>query len=164
MKPVDDILEAARMLESGRLVAFPTETVYGLGGDAENPAAVAAIFALKNRPADHPLIVHVAPEADVGYWAAHVPDAAAALMKAFWPGPLTLILKRAAHIPPDVAGGQDSIGLRCPSHPVAPAGKRWRGSTFGQPFRSCQSDDGAACQGRIRCGCQVGYGSGRRTE
>ncbi len=121
MKPVDDILEAARMLESGRLVAFPTETVYGLGGDAENPAAVAAIFALKNRPADHPLIVHVAPEADVGYWAAHVPDAAAALMKAFWPGPLTLILKRAAHIPPDVAGGQDSIGLRCPSHPVAQA-------------------------------------------
>lgn len=121
MKPVDDIQEAARILESGRLVAFPTETVYGLGGDAENPAAVASIFALKNRPADHPLIVHVAPEADVGYWAAHVPDEAVALMKAFWPGPLTLILKRAAHIPADVAGGQDSVGLRCPSHPVAQA-------------------------------------------
>ncbi|MBS7405563.1 MAG: L-threonylcarbamoyladenylate synthase, partial [Oxalobacter sp.] len=104
MKPVDDIQEAARILESGRLVAFPTETVYGLGGDAENPAAVASIFALKNRPADHPLIVHVAPEADIGYWAAHVPDEAVSLMKAFWPGPLTLILKRAAHIPPDVAG------------------------------------------------------------
>ncbi|MCZ4053094.1 L-threonylcarbamoyladenylate synthase [Oxalobacter sp. OxGP1] len=121
MKPVDDIQEAARILESGRLVAFPTETVYGLGGDAENPAAVASIFALKNRPADHPLIVHVAPEADIGYWAAHVPDEAVSLMKAFWPGPLTLILKRAAHIPPDVAGGQDSVGLRCPSHPVAQA-------------------------------------------
>ena len=117
----DDILAAARILEAGRLVAFPTETVYGLGGDAENPSAVAAIYALKNRPSDHPLIVHVAPGADIGYWSSHIPEEARKLMDVFWPGPLTLILKRASRIPPDVAGGQDSIGLRCPSHPVAQA-------------------------------------------
>lgn len=109
------------MLESGLLVAFPTETVYGLGADAENPAATAAIFELKNRPTNHPLIVHLAPEADVAYWSSHIPDEAARLIDAFWPGPLTLILKRALHIPAAVAGGQDSVGLRCPSHPVAQA-------------------------------------------
>lgn len=109
------------MLESGQLVAFPTETVYGLGADAENPAATASIFALKNRPTNHPLIVHVAPDADIGYWSSYIPDEAGKLMDAFWPGPLTLILKRALHIPAAVAGGQDSIGLRCPSHPVAQA-------------------------------------------
>ncbi|MDP3841784.1 MAG: L-threonylcarbamoyladenylate synthase [Oxalobacteraceae bacterium] len=116
-----DIGQAARILESGGLVAFPTETVYGLGADAENPAAVAAIYAAKGRPANHPVIVHVAPGADIGYWAAAIPPQAQALMQAFWPGPLTLILKRAPHIPDAVSGGQDSIGLRCPSHPVAQA-------------------------------------------
>lgn len=109
------------MLESGQLVAFPTETVYGLGADAENPVATAAIFALKNRPANHPLIVHIAPDADIGYWSSYIPDEAKKLIDAFWPGPLTLILKKASHIPAAVAGGQDSIGLRCPSHPVAQA-------------------------------------------
>lgn len=113
------IEQAARALERGRLVALPTETVYGLGADAENPQAVAAIYAAKGRPSNHPVIVHLAPEADVGYWAATVPDEARKLIDAFWPGPLTLILKRAAHIPDAVSGGQDSIGLRCPSHPVA---------------------------------------------
>ena len=117
----EDIRRAAVIIESGGLVAFPTETVYGLGADAENPAAVAKIYAAKGRPANHPLIVHLAPEADVGYWVGEMPDAAKKLMTAFWPGPLTLILKRAAHIPAAVAGGQDSIGLRCPSHPVAQA-------------------------------------------
>lgn len=117
----EDITAAARMLESGRLVAFPTETVYGLGADAENPLATAAIFELKNRPANHPLIVHLAPEADIGYWSCSIPDEAKKLIDAFWPGPLTLILKRAAHIPAAVTGGQDSVGLRCPSHPVAQA-------------------------------------------
>lgn len=107
------------MLEQGGLVAFPTETVYGLGADAENPQAVARIYAAKGRPSDHPLIVHLAPGADVSYWAQNIPPAAADLMAAFWPGPLTLILQRAAHIPSAVTGGQDSIGLRCPSHPVA---------------------------------------------
>lgn len=121
MEHSDDILAAARILEAGRLVAFPTETVYGLGGDAENPLAVSAIYALKNRPVGHPLIVHIASGADVGYWSSHIPEEADKLMRVFWPGPLTLILKRASHILPDVAGGQDSIGLRCPSHPVAQA-------------------------------------------
>lgn len=116
-----DIRQAAAILESGGLVAFPTETVYGLGADAENPAAVADIYAAKGRPANHPVIVHVAPDADIGYWAASIPPQAQALMQAFWPGPLTLILKRAPHIPDAVSGGQDSIGLRCPSHPVAQA-------------------------------------------
>ncbi|MEO6921332.1 MAG: L-threonylcarbamoyladenylate synthase [Collimonas sp.] len=112
---------AARKLEAGELVAFPTETVYGLGADAENAAAVASIYAAKGRPSNHPVIVHVAPEADIGYWAESVPPQAHALIAAFWPGPLTLILPRAAHIPAQVSGGQDSVGLRCPSHPVAQA-------------------------------------------
>jgi len=113
------LAEAARALEAGRLVAFPTETVYGLGADAENPAAIAAIYAAKGRPSNHPVIVHLAPGADIGRWAREVPEAARKLIAAFWPGPLTLILKRAGHVPAAVAGGQDSIGLRCPSHPVA---------------------------------------------
>jgi L-threonylcarbamoyladenylate synthase len=112
---------AARELEAGKLVAFPTETVYGLGADAENPEAIARIYQAKGRPANHPVIVHLAPEADLAYWAAAIPPEAGKLVAAFWPGPLTLILKRAAHIPDAVAGGQDSIGLRCPSHPVAQA-------------------------------------------
>ncbi len=115
------IKAAARLLEAGGLVAFPTETVYGLGADAENPQAVAAIYAAKGRPSNHPVIVHLAPEADLSYWAAEIPAHAQKLIAAFWPGPLTLILKRAAHIPDAVSGGQDSIGLRCPSHPVAQA-------------------------------------------
>ncbi len=112
---------AARVLEAGGLVAFPTETVYGLGADAENPQAVAAIYAAKGRPSNHPVIVHVAPEADIAYWATEIPVDARKLIDAFWPGPLTVILKRAEHIPSAVSGGQDSIGLRCPSHPVAQA-------------------------------------------
>lgn len=112
---------AARALEAGRLIAFPTETVYGLGADAENPAAIAAIYAAKGRPSNHPVIVHVAPGADIGRWASDIPEAARKLIAAFWPGPLTLILKRAAGVPATVSGGQDSIGLRCPSHPVAQA-------------------------------------------
>ncbi len=103
------------------MVAFPTETVYGLGADAENPAAVAAIYRAKERPSDHPVIVHLAPGADPGYWASDVGPMAQQLITAFWPGPLTLILPRAAHIPDAVSGGQASIGLRCPSHPVAQA-------------------------------------------
>ncbi len=113
------ILEAAQRLAQGRLVAFPTETVYGLGADAENPEAVARIYAAKRRPADHPVIVHLSPDTDPGYWAVSIPSQARLLMAAFWPGPLTLILPRAARIPDAVSGGQDSIGLRCPSHPVA---------------------------------------------
>ncbi|HCN89953.1 MAG TPA: translation factor Sua5, partial [Oxalobacteraceae bacterium] len=85
-----DIQQAATILESGGLVAFPTETVYGLGADAENPAAVARIYAAKGRPANHPVIVHLAPEADIEYWASEIPPQARQLIAAFWPGPLTL--------------------------------------------------------------------------
>ncbi len=114
-----EINHAAQVLLQGGLVAFPTETVYGLGADAESREAVERIYQAKGRPSNHPVIVHVAPEADLSYWAASVPDEARVLIDAFWPGPLTLILKRAPHISDVVSGGQDSVGLRCPSHPVA---------------------------------------------
>ncbi|KVK87895.1 MULTISPECIES: L-threonylcarbamoyladenylate synthase [Burkholderia] len=117
----EEIDEAAALLDAGELVAFPTETVYGLGGDAQNPVAVARIYEAKGRPANHPVIVHLAPGSDPGYWVDSLPADAKKLIDAFWPGPLTLILKRAAHIPDAVSGGQDSVGLRCPSHPVAQA-------------------------------------------
>jgi L-threonylcarbamoyladenylate synthase len=115
------VAQAARELAAGALVAFPTETVYGLGADADNDAAVAAIFAAKGRPRDHPLIVHVADAAAVDHFAASVPGFAQRLIDAFWPGPLTLILPRRAGAAQAAAGGQDSIGLRCPAHPVAHA-------------------------------------------
>jgi L-threonylcarbamoyladenylate synthase len=113
------IAAAATRLRAGELVAFPTETVYGLGADALNPAAVRRIFEAKGRPADHPLIVHL-PDADqLVDWASEIPREAIALARAFWPGPLTLILKRDPDVPPEVTGGQDTIGLRVPAHPVA---------------------------------------------
>jgi L-threonylcarbamoyladenylate synthase len=115
------IAQAAQVLAAGGLVAFPTETVYGLGADAGNDQAVAAIFAAKGRPADHPLIVHVPDAAAVPRFAASVPPVAQKLMQAFWPGPLTLILPRRPERGRAAAGGQDSIGLRCPAHPVAHA-------------------------------------------
>ncbi|KVU81424.1 translation factor Sua5 [Burkholderia ubonensis] len=115
------IAAAAALLDAGQLVAFPTETVYGLGGDAANPEAVARIYAAKGRPANHPVIVHLPPGGDPGYWVEALPDDARKLIDAFWPGPLTLILKRHPRIPDAVSGGQDSVGLRCPSHPVAQA-------------------------------------------
>ncbi len=115
----DDIRRAAAVLKSGGLVAFPTETVYGLGADASNPDAVAKIYAAKRRPADHPLIVHLAVGVQLPLWAREIPAAAHALAKAFWPGPLTLILKRAAAVLDAVTGGQDTVALRVPSHPVA---------------------------------------------
>ncbi|MCM0044249.1 MAG: L-threonylcarbamoyladenylate synthase [Burkholderiaceae bacterium] len=118
---LEAISAAARLLEAGRLVGMPTETVYGLAADASNPDAVAAIFAAKGRPSNHPVIVHVARGADLSRWAAEVPPEAKKLIDAFWPGPLTLILKRAASVPAAVTGGQDSVGLRCPAHPVAQA-------------------------------------------
>ena len=111
--------EAARCIRAGELVAFPTETVYGLGADASSDAAVAKIFEAKGRPADHPLIVHVAGAAQVHDYASSVPPFAARLMQAFWPGPLTVILPRQEGVATAAAGGQNSIGLRCPSHPVA---------------------------------------------
>lgn len=115
------VRRAAELLAAGELVAFATETVYGLGARADDAAAVARIFAAKGRPADHPLIVHLADDAAVATFAAAVPPAARRLMAAFWPGPLTLILPRRAGVAAAAAGGQDSIGLRLPSHPVAQA-------------------------------------------
>jgi L-threonylcarbamoyladenylate synthase len=116
-----DVTRAAQHLASGELVAFPTETVYGLGADAMNPLAVAKIYALKGRPSNHPLIVHIAHGADVSQWAAQVPAYARALMQSFWPGPLTLVLRKTARVPNAVTGGQDTVGLRCPAHPLAQA-------------------------------------------
>ncbi len=115
------IAEAAQALAEGELVALPTETVYGLGARADDDAAVAKIFAAKGRPADHPLIVHVLDAADAAHFAAQLPPVARRLMDAFWPGPLTVIVPRAAGVAAAAAGGQGSIGLRCPAHPVARA-------------------------------------------
>jgi L-threonylcarbamoyladenylate synthase len=115
------IARAAQLLRDGKLVAFPTETVYGLGADASNPDAVRRIFKAKGRPEDHPVIVHVADLAGAERWAAAMPDDARALAAAFWPGPLTLIVPRAAHVADVVTGGQASVGLRAPAHPVARA-------------------------------------------
>jgi len=115
------IESAAQHLAGGALVAFPTETVYGLGADALNPQAIARLYAAKGRPAHHPVIVHLAPDADIGFWAQHIPPETTRLTRAFWPGPLTLILSRTARVPNAITGGQDSVGLRCPAHPVAQA-------------------------------------------
>jgi L-threonylcarbamoyladenylate synthase len=115
------VTAAAQALRDGLLVAFPTETVYGLGADARNPAAVRAIFAAKGRPADHPVIVHVHDAARARRWSRAFPAGAQRLADAFWPGPLTLIVPRAADVDDLVTGGQDSVGLRVPSHPVARA-------------------------------------------
>jgi L-threonylcarbamoyladenylate synthase len=120
-RAADSIAQAVATLQSGGLVAFPTETVYGLGADASSDAAVAGIFAAKGRPSDHPLIVHVPDAAAACHFAAGVPPFAQRLMDAFWPGPLTLILPRRAGVAAAAAGGQDSIGVRCPAHPVAHA-------------------------------------------
>jgi L-threonylcarbamoyladenylate synthase len=115
------VAEAARLIHSGKLIGLPTETVYGLGADASNDAAVALIYAAKGRPSNHPLIVHIAEAQQVLDYASSVPPFAARLIAAFWPGPLTLILPRKPGVATAAAGGQNSIGLRCPSHPVAQA-------------------------------------------
>ena len=112
---------AAQALARGELLGLPTETVYGLAADADNDAAVARVFAAKGRPADHPLIVHVAGSDMVPHYAREVPVFAQALMDAFWPGPLTLILPRLPGRAAAAAGGQSSVGLRCPAHPAAQA-------------------------------------------
>ena len=115
----DEVRRAAEILRAGGLVAFPTETVYGLGADASSAEAVARLYRVKGRPADHPVIVHLdSPERALA-WAREVPEEARVLAKAFWPGPLTLILKRGADAKDFVTGGQPSVGLRVPSHPIA---------------------------------------------
>ncbi|MEW6335459.1 MAG: L-threonylcarbamoyladenylate synthase, partial [Thermodesulfobacteriota bacterium] len=115
----EQIAQAAELLRAGGVVAFPTETVYGLGADASNEAALRRIFSIKGRPADHPLIVHLPDARHMSYWARDIPEAAFGLAERFWPGPLTLILRRQPRVSPLVTGGQDTIGLRIPSHPLA---------------------------------------------
>lgn len=110
--------QALALLRAGELVAIPTETVYGLAADAANPQAVARIFAAKGRPNDHPVIVHIAGAGQIDEWARDVPPQARKLAEAFWPGPLTLILKRQPHVSDAVTGGQDTVGLRAPAHPL----------------------------------------------
>jgi L-threonylcarbamoyladenylate synthase len=111
--------DAAAVLMSGGLVAFPTETVYGLGADACNADAVARIYSVKDRPADHPLIVHVASMDSLGEWAADVPEYAIALARDYWPGPMTLVVTRSELAADFITGGQDTVGVRVPNHPVA---------------------------------------------
>jgi L-threonylcarbamoyladenylate synthase len=113
------MVDAAANLLAGGLVAFPTETVYGLGADASNAAAVARIYSVKGRPADHPLIVHVAAMDGLGDWADDVPGYAISLARDFWPGPMTLVVRRSALAADFVTGGQDTVGVRVPNHPVA---------------------------------------------
>jgi len=116
-----EIEQAVALLRAGELVAFPTETVYGLGADAANAAAVARIYAAKGRPAGHPLIVHVSGLAAARAWIAELPETARRLAEAFWPGPLTLVLPKAEAVLPVVTGGQTTVALRAPAHPVARA-------------------------------------------
>ena len=119
MKKTTDIASAAALLRGGGLVAFPTETVYGLGADAMNASAVRKIFKVKRRPADHPLIVHLAMGAPLEPWAAEFGPGARRLAARFWPGPLTIIVKKNPNVPSVVTGGQETIGLRTPAHPLA---------------------------------------------
>ena len=115
----DALTNAARQLQAGALVAFPTETVYGLGADATNAEAVSRIYAVKGRPADHPLIVHVADAQDISDWASEIPDYAIDLARSFWPGPMTLILKRTNLAEDFITGGQETVGFRVPDHTLA---------------------------------------------
>lgn len=124
---------AADTLRAGGVVAFPTETVYGLGADARNVNAVRRVFEIKGRPADHPLIVHLAEAAQADAWARDIPETARCLMARFWPGPLTLVLPARDEVPREVTGGQDSVALRAPSHPLALALLREFGGGLAAP-------------------------------
>jgi L-threonylcarbamoyladenylate synthase len=115
----DAMTSAAASIKAGNLVAFPTETVYGLGADASSADAVAKIYAAKGRPADHPLIVHISSMDGIGYWSDEISEYAIALARTFWPGPMTLICKRSSEAKDFVTGGQDTVGLRVPDHVVA---------------------------------------------
>lgn len=111
-----DVQLAAQLLRDGKLVAFPTETVYGLGADARNPIAIKKVFAAKGRPADHPLIVHLGNHEQIAEWAIDIPPTAWALAKHFWPGPLTIVLSKHPSVSPLITGGQDTVALRIPNH------------------------------------------------
>ena len=182
MVPVDEraIRAAVDVLECSGLVAMPTETVYGLAGNADDEKAVKKIFETKNRPTTHPLIVHITGEEALDHWAKDIPQSAYILARRFWPGPLTMILKKADHVGDWVTGGQDSVGLRCPSHPWAVAlikafaGKHNRGiaapsaNTFGRISPTCaqhvRDDLGEKPKGKVDLildggDCEVGVES-----
>lgn len=146
-RAIDD---AVRRLERGDLVAFPTETVYGLGADASNPVAVARIFAAKERPPDHPLIVHLASSEQVADWAREFPEPARKLARAFWPGPLTLVLPRAVGVLDAVTGGQDTVALRVPAHAVAQAMLRRFGRGVAAPSANRYGRVSPTCAAHVR--------------
>ena len=129
----EGVAAAAERLRAGRLVAFPTETVYGLGARARDPRAVEGVFRAKGRPADHPLIVHVASPAELDTWVDPLPEAALRLARRHWPGPLTLVLRRAPGVPDAVTGGQPTVAVRAPDHPVAQALLRALGEGVAAP-------------------------------
>ena len=144
----EDLLEAAELLRNGAVVGMPTETVYGLAADARNPEAVRQIFAAKGRPADNPLIVHIAEMRALEQVAATVPPLAEKLAERFWPGPLTMILPKRKEIPEITSGGLDTVGIRMPSHPVARALIQLSGVPIAAPlpiFPVSQPDNGTAC-------------------
>lgn len=113
------INRSAKRLRDGGVIALPTETVYGLGVDAENQAAVSRMYSIKGRPAEHPVIVHIADQSDLQYWTSNIPDYALQLANSFWPGPMTLILPRSLVAKDFITGGQDCVGVRIPAHPIA---------------------------------------------
>ncbi len=161
--PVDAgaIARAAGLLRDGKLVAFPTETVYGLGADADNVFAVRAIFEAKGRPADHPVIVHVADLQAAAVWASELSPAARKLADRFWPGPLTLVVARGARAHDQLTGAQPSVGLRCPSHPWAQALLNALCRESHDPCRAIAAPNACWCNGRrgIRSGPRYTIGS-----
>jgi L-threonylcarbamoyladenylate synthase len=143
-------VEAAAALAAGRLILLPTETVYGLGADARTPAALRKIYAIKNRPVDHPLILHLADAAALPEWVVEVPPAAQVLAAHFWPGPLTLVLRRAPGVPDELTGGQDSVAIRVPSHPVAQALLRAFGGGIAAPSANRYGRVSPTCAAHVR--------------
>jgi L-threonylcarbamoyladenylate synthase len=146
----DSIDDAAAALRAGELVAFPTETVYGLGADASNDTALKKIYAVKGRPRNHPLIVHVAGVVDVERWAVRISKDARELAERFWPGPLTLVLKRAEHVSDLVTGSQDTIALRVPSHPIAHSLLEAFGGGVAAPSANRYGHVSATCAEHVR--------------
>jgi L-threonylcarbamoyladenylate synthase len=146
----EEIRRAARILRAGGLVAFPTETVYGLGADASSAAAVAKLYAAKRRPAEHPVIVHFDEASRAFEWAREVPEAARLVAQRYWPGPLTLVLRRSSLAQDFVTGGQDSIGLRVPSHRVAQALLREFGAGVAAPSANMFSRPSATSAAHVR--------------
>jgi len=145
-----ELATAVATLRAGGVIGLPTETVYGLAADAMNPAAVARVFALKGRPAEHPLIVHIADADALPRFARDIPDSARRLAAAFWPGPLTLILRRQANVPDAVTGGQDTVGLRAPAHPLAQQVLRAFGGALAAPSANRFGRISPTCAAHVR--------------